>query len=157
MKSYFTRLFDYDRYANELIIEAISKVTAYGKPAQLMGHLLAAKQVWLNRCLDLPASAVDLWPSLGVDTSKLADMTDAVHQAWLNYLNELEEADFEQIIYYQNTKGDNYQNRLSDILAHVINHGTHHRAQAGQHLKANGTDLHLPITDYIFYLRQPNN
>jgi len=61
-------------------------------------------------------------------------------------------ADFEKNIYYKNLKGIAYKNKLADILAHVINHGTHHRAQAGQQLKFAGFE-NLPITDYIFYVR----
>ncbi|MDB5154777.1 MAG: hypothetical protein JWR54_3528, partial [Mucilaginibacter sp.] len=55
------------------------------------------------------------------------------------------------VISYKNLKGDDFENKLSDVLAHLINHGTHHRAQVGQHLKLAGVEL--PNTDYIFYIR----
>jgi uncharacterized damage-inducible protein DinB len=69
------------------------------------------------------------------------------------YLDGLQPDDFEKIISYKNSRGDAFENRLSDILAHVINHGTHHRAQIGQQLKSGGLE-NLPITDYIFYIRE---
>jgi uncharacterized damage-inducible protein DinB len=53
---------------------------------------------------------------------------------------------------YQNQSGKTYTNVVGDLLAHVVNHGTHHRAQIGQLLKAGGL-AHLPVTDYIAYLR----
>jgi uncharacterized damage-inducible protein DinB len=67
----------------------------------------------------------------------------------------LNDNDFERLISYKSLRGDAFENKLIDILGHVINHSTHHRAQAGQYLKIAGTDL--PITDYIFYLRENMN
>ncbi len=56
----------------------------------------------------------------------------------MKFLNRAEPGDFEKTISYKNSKGDDFKNRLTDILTNVINHGTHHRAQAGQHLKLAG-------------------
>jgi uncharacterized damage-inducible protein DinB len=156
MKNYFINLFNYYKYANELIAKAISAAGQPEKPMQLMGHLLAAQQVWLNRCLALTPAVVELWPALGGKTFELSDQITDNHNAWISYLSALNEIDFENAIGYKNTKGDSFENRLSDILAHVINHGTHHRAQVGQLLKLAGLDS-LPITDFIFYLRHLKN
>ncbi len=51
-------------------------------------------------------------------------------------------------------KGNEFSSRLADMITQVTNHGTHHRAQIGQLLKVDG--VNLPITDYIFYIRQQN-
>jgi len=118
-----------------------------------MAHLLAAQQIWINRCKGLPATVGELWPDLPADTLK--GLITENSTAWLNYLDGLQPDDFEKLISYKSIRGDSFENKLADILGHVINHGTHHRAQAGQHLKEVGVDL--PITDYIFYLRQTNN
>jgi uncharacterized damage-inducible protein DinB len=153
MKSYFISLFNYDHYANERILEAIIKCNRPENAVNLFSHLLTAQQVWLNRCLCLAPAAVELWPSLEGKTDTLADLIKNNHQTRINYLNSLKEPDFDKIINYKNTKGDSFDNPLNNILAHVVNHGTHHRAQIGQQLKFAGIE-NLPITDYIFYLRQ---
>jgi uncharacterized damage-inducible protein DinB len=153
MKTYFTRLFNYDRYANELILESIVKAEDPEKPVQLMAHLLAAQLVWITRCLYLPPANVELWPPLGDKRFDFPAIIESNHHAWITYLNELRETDFEKVVIYKNLKGDSFNNRLSDIIAHVINHGTHHRAQIGQQLKSGGLE-NLPITDYIFYIRE---
>lgn len=150
MKAYFSRLFNYDRFANEILVELILKPGAPQKSMQLMAHLLAAQQVWLNRCQLLPNPVDPLWPDWQSDTFKQLIATK--NNAWHTFLDGLQPDDFDQIISYQNSKGDRFEDKLSDILAHVINHGTHHRAQAGQHLKAAGMDL--PPMDYIFYIRR---
>lgn len=145
------RLFKYDRYANELIAGNILKTGITGKPVELMAHLLTAQQVWLNRCTALPAISV-IWPALSSDT--FGDLIAKNSQDWLNYLETLQPGDFEKTVGYRNSKGIAFEDRVEDILAHVINHGTHHRAQIGQFLKAAGVEL--PPTDYIFYIRTLN-
>lgn len=150
MKEYFIKLFDYDHYANLLITETIIKAGKPEKPVQLMAHLLAAQQVWLNRCKGLPPAVTILWPDGQADTFERTINDN--HRAWVNFLDYSEPDDFDKVISYKSLNGDPYENKLSDILAHAINHGTHHRAQAGQHLKLAVAEL--PNTDYIFYLRQ---
>ena len=118
-----------------------------------MAHLLTAQQIWLNRCKDLPPVTTALWSRGETDT--FATIIKINSESWLNYLDTLHPGDFEKIINYKNSQGDSFQSKLSDILAHVINHGTHHRAQIGQQLKFSGIEG-LPNTDYIFYIRQLN-
>ncbi|SRR5260221_3041601 len=150
MKTYFTHLLNYDRYANELILNAIIEANEPEKPVQLMAHMFAAQQVWYNRCNQLPAIGGALWPDWKADCFELLIIDN--HNKWITFLNKIDDADFERQIKYQNSKGEAFSNKLTDILAHLVNHGTHHRAQAGQLLKLEGVSL--PITDYIFYLRQ---
>jgi len=149
MKNYFTSLLNYDCYANKLILTIIKKTNEPEKPVQLMAHLLAAQQVWYNRCAGLPAFSGVLWPDWKADIFE--QMINDNHSKWIGFLNKIDDADFEKQIQYQNSKGDTFNNKLADILAHLINHGTHHRAQAGQLLKLDGEIL--PNTDYIAYLR----
>ena len=156
MKNYFITLFNYDRMANELILKSITEAGNPEKPVQLMAHLLAAQQVWLNRCQGLPPAAVELWPALGTAHTDLPVWVRDNHTAWINFLNGLSNGDLEKIIGYKNTKGENFNDALQNILAHVINHGTHHRAQIGQLLKFAGLE-NLPGTDFIAYLRHVKN
>jgi uncharacterized damage-inducible protein DinB len=150
MKDYFIRLLNYDRYANLRILAALLQTEGHVKAEQLMAHLLTAQQVWLGRCIDKPANIITLWPDWKADTFE--QIINDNHHKWLIYLESLNDNDFEQTIHYKSLQGDNFETKLSDILTHLINHGTHHRAQAGQHLKLAGTDL--PNTDYILFARQ---
>jgi uncharacterized damage-inducible protein DinB len=149
MKSYFIQLFNYDRYANLRILETIIKAGGPEKPVQLMAHLLSAQQIWLSRCKGEPTVGNVLWPDWQADSFE--QMINDNHRAWINFLDYSDPDDFDKVIHYTSLNGDRHENKLSDILAHVSNHGTHHRAQAGQHLKLAGADL--PNTDYVFYSR----
>ena len=153
MKTYFTGLFNYDKYANEAILNVIMEANQPEKAIQLMAHILGANRVWLNRCLGLPHVVVDLWITPDKSVTNFSETIKENHIGWMNYLSDLNDADFEKKIDYKNMKGDSFNDKLTDILTHVINHGTHHRAQIGQQLKLVGVDR-LPITDYIAYLRQ---
>ena len=150
MKTYFLKLFNYDQLANKAILQIITDAGEPKQVVKLMAHLLAAQQIWLNRCKGLPAIGGALWPDWKADTFE--KLINDNHAAWVDYINGLSEADFQKIIPYKNSKGDSYENQLEDVLAHLINHGTHHRAQIGQQLKFAGVE-NLPITDYIFYIR----
>jgi len=156
MKSHLINLFNYDKYVNELIINAINTAGQPEKPVQLMAHLLAAQQVWLNRCLGYAPAKVELWPALGTAPGDLLSLSNSNHQAWVNFLLDMNEIEFNRMIAYKNMQGESFENRLADIVNHVINHGTHHRAQIGQLLKLAGVE-NLPVTDYIFYVRQLKN
>ncbi|MDN5289571.1 MAG: hypothetical protein JWR38_5845 [Mucilaginibacter sp.] len=151
MKNYFIKLFNYDRFANELLLKVILEANEPTKPVQLLAHLLAAELVWLRRSKGLPNGMSSPWP----DDFTIAHCEELIienHEAWLAYLNQLPDVDFDSIITYQNFRGDHLQDELKDILAHVINHSTHTRAQIGQQLKLAGVQS-LPITDYSQYLR----
>jgi uncharacterized damage-inducible protein DinB len=153
MKAYFTQLFNYDKSTNLLMLETIMNAGSPEKPVQLMAHLLSSQQVWLARCKGEPTIDNILWPDWKAETLK--EIIDTNHKGWLSFLDSLKPDDLEKIISYKTLKGDSFENRLIDILTHVINHGTHHRAQAGQQLKLAGSDK-LPPTDYILYVREAN-
>lgn len=151
MKEHFIGLFNYDRYTNLQILESIFAAQQPAKPVQLMAHLLAAQQIWFKRCNSLPAPGGPIWPDWPADSFK--STIEQNHADWLNYLQGTSESDFETPVAYTNTKGEHFKDRLSDVIAHVINHGTHHRAQIGVELKLAGLNK-LPVTDYIFYTRE---
>lgn len=148
MKNYFLQLLKYDRFANGIILNALTQAGSPEKAVQLMAHLLATQQVWLNRCKNEP-SKVTIFPDWKADT--FATIIEENHQLWTDFVNGV--ANLDETIFYTNSTGNNYNNTISEIITHVINHGTHHRAQIGQLLKLAGLET-LPTTDYIFYVRQ---
>lgn len=150
MKQYFTQLLQYDYETNLTMLNLIASSDSPAEAVRLMSHLLGAQQVWLGRCQQDPnAPGGAIWPS-DWQLDHLFELNKTNHQAWLEFINGQE--DFDQIVSYKNSKGDAFADKLSDILAHLINHGTHHRAQIGQELKMAGVE-NLPSTDLIFYIR----
>ncbi|CAN5345567.1 hypothetical protein BH09BAC6_BH09BAC6_15160 [soil metagenome] len=150
MKAYFINLFKYDRFANELVLEALMNSTRPQKAVQQMAHLLAAQLVWLRRCLAIPQGDLTPWPNWQPDG--FTAIMQENNEGWLKYLRDIPEDDLEKVIHYKNSQGNSYSDKAIDIITHVINHSTHTRAQVGQQLKFAGLEK-LPLTDYIFYVR----
>ncbi|HWV72658.1 MAG TPA: DinB family protein [Pseudosphingobacterium sp.] len=150
MNKYFIKLFDYDRSTNLKMINLLTDGEQLKTAIELMSHLLAAQQIWFKRCRNESTTACAIWPKWSLQN--LQEIADANHNNWVDFLQTLTVSDFEKSIVYRNSKGISFANRLDDIVTHLINHGTHHRAQIGQQLKLTG--LTLPTTDYIFYIRE---
>jgi uncharacterized damage-inducible protein DinB len=148
MNDYFTSLFEYNQYTNSKIAEAIAAAKAPQKALDLMGHLLTAEQVWLRRLNGEREVEIVLWPKWPVD--KLESIIANNSSLWLSYLNKMASADFGKSVTYINFQGKEFTMGIRDIITHVINHGTHTRAQIGVHLKLAGLET-LPITDFSYY------
>ena len=147
MKSHFLNLFQYDAWANGLVLQSIEEKSIQNQKIELLfSHLLTAQKIWLDRCINKHKD-FELW-SLKQD---LADFLNQNNTDWLNYLGSLEDASFENFISYQNTKGQKFNTLLKDILIHLVNHGTYHRGQIIQLLKEERTTV--PQTDYIYWVR----
>lgn len=153
MKNHFLKLFHYDKHANLQILEAIFEANQPQDAVKLMTHLLAAQQIWLLRCKATPAQGAQLWPDGQAVQFKY--IIEENHSAWTGFINSLTDDDINRTSTYSNSKGEQFENNLVDIFTHLINHGTHHRAQIGQQLKLAGLEK-LPATDFIFFVRGQN-
>jgi len=147
-EEYFTRLFSYDRHVNQQFASLILSATDNDRATELMSHLLNAQQIWLSRCLGTSTTSYQLWPRW--EPQSFAAITENNHSEWMSFIKA--GIDAEQVVVYKNFKGEEFSSKLLDILAHVINHGTHHRAQIGILLKQT-EGLELPSTDYVHYIR----
>jgi uncharacterized damage-inducible protein DinB len=149
MKAYFIKLFQYDQHINHITTDAILAANQPKESEKLMAHLLGAQQIWISRCKGENMLSGPIWPDWKADTFKR--LIDDNHNAWISFLNSLTDDAFEKKITYRDMKGNEFSSKLQDMITQVTNHGTHHRAQIGQLLKQEGKNL--PITDYIFYIR----
>ena len=149
MIPHFIGLFEYNDWANRRILDVLAR--AEGAPdrcRQLMTHLLAAQQIWLNRIAEVP-NELGLWAVGTIE--ELQQHSEKSTQNWLSFWHSFDENDFSRIINYRNSQGNAYQSTIHDIVTHLINHSTYHRAQINQLLRQNGFEPIL--TDYIAYRR----
>jgi uncharacterized damage-inducible protein DinB len=63
----------------------------------------------------------------------------------------LKMVDFEQVFHYTTSTGLAFSSTGRDMLFHIINHSTHHRAQIASEFRLSG----IPplVSDYIFFKR----
>ncbi len=147
MKVFFNQLFDYNFYCNKKLIEECNKLDKVPeKSAALFSHVLNAHHIWNARILGKP-SEYEVW-----QIHEIKDWGDIHYE---NQRSSFEittnNDDFERRIDYENSEGRLFTNTLQDILFHIINHSTHHRAQIAMDFRSN--DLEPLSLDYIHYKR----
>ncbi|WP_304064100.1 DinB family protein [Pedobacter glucosidilyticus] len=147
MKPFFKELFDYNHYANTKLGSVYNEYPdkLSEKAVKLYNHILNAHQIWNNRINPLQSS-FGVWEIHPIND--LSNINATNHQQTLQILDDF---DFHIIISYKTSNGLLFNSSISDILFHVINHSTYHRAQIATEFKSVGLD---PInTDYILYKR----
>jgi uncharacterized damage-inducible protein DinB len=150
MKEVFEDLYNYNYHTNHSFIDALRK-SENEKGLQLLGHLLNAHEIWLAR-IRKKTPAFEVWATHPINACDALNLSN-FHQSQ-QLIKDLGTADYDTIVHYQTSKGDKYQNTIRDILLHIINHSTHHRAQIAFILRQQGNPP--PISDYIFYKRDSN-
>jgi uncharacterized damage-inducible protein DinB len=71
---------------------------------------------------------------------------------WRESATAWADADLARVVRFKNTRGEACADRLDDIVRHVANHGTHHRAQIAMSLRESGTE---PANlDFIVFCRR---
>lgn len=151
MKEHYRKMFAYNAWANKLFINCLAQPTiANAKNFLLMSHILTAEEIWHCRLTGLNAPLEDMWKEVSVE--ELQQKLEERNQAWDTYLEGCGSAGLATSIHYRNSKGHKFATEVSDVLNHVINHSTYHRAQIGSLLRLESVEP--PVTDYIFYVRQ---
>jgi uncharacterized damage-inducible protein DinB len=143
-------LLRYNRWASDRILDTMQSADDVPERAvELFSHLLRAQDVWYGRVAGTDHANLDFWAtdSLPACAKRLAAST----RRWQAVLDDRADA-LDQPIAYENSKGTSFETPLRDILTHVVNHGTHHRAQIALVLRE--ADISPPATDYIFYRRE---
>ncbi len=144
------RLFRYNEWANR---ETLASLVAAARPSErltlVMAHIPGAEELWLNR-LGRGKASGEVWPVLDLDACRRR--CTEVGDEWAVFLADLAEGDLRRPVEYVNTKGEPWENRVEDILDHVINHSAYHRGQIAAGLRESG---HKPAyTDFIHCVRR---
>jgi len=147
MKTFYKELFEYNLHMNQKVIQSFIQHSdkASEKAVKLINHILNAHQVWNNRIVPKDdVSSVWQIHSLG----KLKEMDTYNFERSIEILKK---TDLSAELEYTNTKGLVFKNQVKDVLFHVINHSTYHRAQIASDFKESG--ITPEVTDYIVYKR----
>ncbi len=147
MTTYFKEIFHYHHQANNSFIEPLIRHSdVLPQDCQkLFCHLLNAQQIWNARIMgEIPGEVHALF------SPELYYHHNEAHH--LNTLRILDNIPLDLTIGYQNTRGESFANTVRDILFHINNHSTHHRAQIAARMREVG--IVPPTSDYIFYRRK---
>lgn len=149
MTQLITEIFQYEKWANNEIINAVVKINSpTEKVLSLMSHIINAQIIWLSR-INNTVPDTEVWKMFEKDELNIRH-TESIDNI-LNFLNEQKEDDFGRFISYQNSKGEKFKTSVKDILIHMSYHSAYHRGQIISLLKSEGEEF--PYTDYIHYVR----
>jgi uncharacterized damage-inducible protein DinB len=149
LKDYFMHLFKYNDWATRATANSLKDIEKQDERlTELLSHIVAAQKRWLNRALKREI-LVGLWDKHTVQ--ECISRSISVTAEWVTLLESFTDKDLDKRIEYTNTKGEKYLNTVRDIITHVINHSTYHRAQIAQKVRALGGKP--AVTDYIVYQR----
>ena len=146
MKAYFKQLFEHEYWANLKVLETLIIANEPPQRAiEIFSHTIATQRIWFDR-INGNKNEPKIWELF--DSSIMLELLE-INFADLSKL--LDNQDINQLIAYQNSKGEHHTNTINQILTHLALHAAYHRGQVTLLLK-NQVD-NLPTTDYIFYIR----
>lgn len=146
---YFIRLYEYHDWANTCSMEAARKMSAeqlnqpqshgWGSAFGILVHVYTAEWIWFQRLAGRPVSSLprsDRFP----DLDALAAAWEAQARERWAFLQTLDEGSLQEEMVYTNTAGHTYHIPVWQVLAHVANHATHHRAELAELYAAMGVE-----------------
>jgi uncharacterized damage-inducible protein DinB len=149
MIKHFKKLYEFDYWANKHVIEVLKKTSINDSGVELLfSHMLNAQQIWYSR---LKGNQKGQSPWDIIPSQNFQEVLDIINHNWMEFLDSLSVKTLTETIKYKNTKDEQFKNTTQDILVHIINHSTYHRAQISTKIKSLG--YIPPVTDYIAYAR----
>jgi uncharacterized damage-inducible protein DinB len=151
------RLIAYNQWADERVLAAIEGMTVedlersrdayFGSIADNLWHTLGTQHRWLARWEGRPLPPLER-PAIASWSAAYA----ASHAGLRQFVAPLTMADLQRPVKYTLRIGFSGEQPLGQLVVHLVNHGTHHRAETGFLLDRIGRspgDL-----DYVLFLAQ---
>jgi len=158
MTNRYRRWFDYEKDSHAKTIASLHAVPlelregeAFRKAVYLMGHIIAARRMWLFR-FGIAGQNAKLFPQ-DVTLEQLSDQISEMEKLWTKYLSGIDDADLERVFEYQSYEGPRFRNTIDEILTQLFGHSWYHRGQIAQLIRSIGAEP--AVTDFVFWAREP--
>jgi uncharacterized damage-inducible protein DinB len=132
-------LYKYNQWANAKILTSVSRVTGqqfladapfpHGGLRSTLVHILFAQWIWRNRW-EGNSPTYRLKPEEYPSFESLQARWIPEEALLMTFVDNVTDEQLDQVIEYKNTRGVPRQQVLWKMMAHVVNHGTQHRAEA---------------------------
>lgn len=143
---------DLFQYNHDINIKMIEKCIEHRpelnkKIYHLFSHIINAHQIWNTRIINEIENTFEVFQIHQIEN------WSTLNKINFEYSERIlaDENVMNSNVSYTNSKGENHQNQVRDILFHVINHSNYHRAQINTELVK--LQIKPVLTDYIFYKR----
>ncbi len=153
----FRRWFQYERAAHARVFASLESVpperrdsAEFRKAVDLMGHIVAARAIWLARIEGSAPFAGPRFPTDAVLDDVKADWA-AVERRWRDCLAGLDDEAISRVVHYKTLTGFDSTDLVEDMLAQLFGHSSYHRGQIAMLVRAaGGTPAE---TDFIHWVR----
>ena len=111
-------------------------------------HIFAADRLWFARVAGTqPATFIS---EADYHLTVLQNDWPQVHDQWRDWAARLTPETAAADLSYADMRGNRWQQPIWQVVAHVVNHGTHHRGQAAGFLRSMG-QVPPPVDMTVFY------
>ena len=148
MLEFFRNLFVYDKWAIKRTLASL-ETPANDRAQAMLSHVLLAQKIWLTRLCGEDSSSIGVFNKLPL--AECERLADELHYDYLKYIDSLGEADLDRLIKYKNTRGEEFETSIKDILTHVGLHSVYHRGQVAMLVRDGGGEA--VGTDHILFTR----
>src|SRR5690242_15419544 len=114
----YVRWFEYEKDAHAKVLASLDAVprascssSSYTKALSLMGHIIAARRLWLFRLGGLNQAPTDFFPT-DVDTAGLRRQLGETENAWDSYLQGLDDQKISITFEYKSMEGRKFRNTV---------------------------------------------
>lgn len=147
--NFFKDIFIYNHDVNQKWFKHLSdlNIPLSENVMKLFSHIINAHHIWNCRVLQ-KHSSIGVW-----QIHTLQEWIEMDKQNFHQSLEIIENYNLDRVILYTNTENKSFQNSIGEILFHIVNHSTHHRAQIAREIRASGYFIPQK-TDYIIYKRE---
>jgi uncharacterized damage-inducible protein DinB len=145
MKEFFLDKFEFDFYSMKSWISCIENQEESVSQFTLksISHIVNVHHIWNSRILN-KTSESNKWDILPVSYH-----TRLARQNYLETTDFLEKYELSEKIKYHSSEGIKMEKSIVDVLYHILNHSTYHRAQITMDLKQN--NIQFPSLNFITY------
>ena len=159
-RDHFIVLARYGAWATARLYEHVDRLTDdeyrrdaslfFGSVHRTLNHLLVAEHLWYPRFAEGVSNRIALDTELEADRAALKRRLLEDGSRWGPRVMTWPEARYAGTLDYTTTKGVPASLPFAATLAHVFNHGTHHRGQVSAALTAMGQEA--PVMDLVAML-----
>jgi len=158
------QMYDYHVWANNRLFSHLEKLpeeafhaeltSVFPSVSQTLGHMYLFERLYLSVLAEVPNE--EIFPKMphwteesrGLTVDEMRQLFASVAEPFRDLLRRTPDPDMTMTI--EHPRYGRLDTRFSEIVGHVVNHGTYHRGNVTAMLRQQG---HAGVpTDYLFYL-----
>lgn len=152
-------LYEYNDWANNHMLEAAKALTdeefsrkqgaSFESVEGNLAHIVGAQTVWLQRWTGgaNPKPVLEFQKMRGLPS--IREAFEKSHAELRSFLALLTEERLEKVLAYRDSAGNPYERPMWQLMSHVVNHGTHHRAETAMAMGLLGKPMRE--LDYTYF------